>query len=82
MRPGATVGTSPFKMWISVPQVVVREIFTMASVAAWSEGRGLSYRARLPGPWYTSAFIVRFVIAFSIVAMCAPVIGGSALTGC
>jgi hypothetical protein len=42
----------------SVPQIVVFVILTMASVGAVIMGMGLSSKASLPGPWYTSAFMI------------------------
>src|SRR6478609_2056794 len=57
--PGTTSGTSPLRMWRSVPQMVVESIFTMTSVGASIFGSSTSSQARCPGPWYTSAFISR-----------------------
>src|SRR5450759_5306936 len=57
MRPSVTAGTSPFMIWRSEPQIVVMLSFTMMSVGSLILGFGTSSRARLPGPWYTSAFI-------------------------
>jgi len=50
IRPAVTVGTSPFRMWRSVPQIVEVVIRTMASPASWMVGRGMSSQARWPGP--------------------------------
>src|SRR5438874_3871969 len=58
MRPALTEATSPLRMWRSVPQIVVLVMRTMASVGAWTSGLGFSSQDRLPGPLYTSAFIV------------------------
>src|SRR4051812_18877340 len=55
--PGFTVGTSPLRMWRSVPQIVDESIRTMTSVGSSSTGSGTSSQPRWPGPWYTSAFI-------------------------
>ena len=48
--PSATVGTSPFRMCRSVPQMVVLVILTMASPGDCMTGLGLSSSLRLPGP--------------------------------
>ena len=45
IRPSVTVGTSPFRMWRSVPQIVDVVIRTIASVASRSSGS----RPLLPG---------------------------------
>ena len=58
MRPSVTSGTSPFKMWRSVPQIVTASTLTIASVSAVTTGIGTSSQSLRPGPWYTSAFIV------------------------
>ena len=50
MRPSVTLGTSPFRMWRSVPQIVEVVIRTTASVASWIVGLGRFSQARLPGP--------------------------------
>src|SRR5579871_5353815 len=50
MRPDVQVGTSPFRMCRSVPQIVVRVTFTMASVGAVITGLGLPSRDFLFGP--------------------------------
>ena len=50
MRPSVTVGTSPFRMWRSVPQMVDVVIRTTASVASWTLGLGRFSQARFPGP--------------------------------
>ena len=50
IRPGSQVGTSPLRIWRSVPQIVVWVIFTIASVASLISGIGLSSSAFLPGP--------------------------------
>src|SRR5512133_2458591 len=50
MRPSVTVATSPFRMWRSVPQIVVLVTFTMASVGSFIAGLGFSSQERLPGP--------------------------------
>jgi hypothetical protein len=50
MRPGWQVSTSPLRMCRSVPQIVVRVIFTMASVGAPSVGFGRSSSAFFCGP--------------------------------
>ena len=49
IRPGAQVGTSPFKMCRSVPQMVVVETLMMASVGLLISGSGRSSSAFLPG---------------------------------
>src|SRR3954451_2227190 len=48
-------------MWRSVPQIVAESTLTMTSVGAWILGSGASSQARCPGPWYTSAFILRLL---------------------
>ena len=58
--PGIHVGTSPFRMCRSVPQIVVFTILTTASLCCSSFGLGRSSTAIDLGPWYTSAFIVLF----------------------
>jgi hypothetical protein len=50
IRPGWQVGTSPFKICRSVPQIVVFVIFTIASVGAWIAGFGRFSNALFPGP--------------------------------
>ena len=50
MRPSVTVGTSPLRMWRSVPQMVVVVIRTTASVASSIRGFGISSQERRPGP--------------------------------
>ena len=57
MRPSATVGTSPLRMWRSVPQIVVVSTLTMTSVGSSSPGSSTVSHDRSPGPPYTSAFI-------------------------
>lgn len=49
-RPSTTAGTSPARMWRSVPQMVVATIFTIASVGFWSVGFARSSNALFPGP--------------------------------
>jgi hypothetical protein len=56
--PGTQVGTSPFRMCRSVPQIVVFTILTTASLGCSSLGLGRSSTEIDLGPWYTSAFIV------------------------
>src|SRR5262247_610992 len=56
--PGSTSGTSPLRMWRSVPQIVAESIRTIASVSAISSGSGTVSQERCPGPWKTSAFMV------------------------
>src|SRR6478609_4364988 len=58
IRPAATAGTSPLRMCRSVPQMVVVSILTMTSVACSIFGSGTSSQALMPGPWYTSAFMI------------------------
>jgi hypothetical protein len=60
IRPSVAVGTSPLRMWRSLPQIVEVVIRTMASVASLTIGLGLSSQARRPGPWKTRAFMVVF----------------------
>src|ERR1044072_6853065 len=55
--PGCTSGPSPLRMWRSVPQIVAESIRTIASVGCWIAGSGTSSQERIPGPWYTSAFM-------------------------
>ena len=50
-RPSLTVATSPFRMWRSVPQMVVVTIRTTASVGCRTTGWAFSSHAFLPGPW-------------------------------
>ena len=50
IRPSVTEGTSPFRMWRSVPQMVDVVIRTTASVASRISGRGFFSQARFPGP--------------------------------
>ena len=50
IRPGSQLGTSPFRIWRSVPQIVVLEILTIASVGAPIAGFGRSSTAFFPGP--------------------------------
>ena len=68
MRPSVTAGTSPFRMCRSVPQMVEVVTRTIASLASWILGLGLSSHAFLPGPWYVRAFIVPTSFA-GVVAM-------------
>ena len=49
-RPRLTSGTSPLRMWRSVPQIVDVSIRTIASVGSTSTGSGTVSQARLPGP--------------------------------
>src|SRR5690349_13196248 len=53
--PGVTSGTSPFRMWRSVPQIVADPMRTIASVGSRMTGSGTDSQPRFPGPWYTSA---------------------------
>ena len=55
--PGSTSGTSPLRMWRSVPQIVDESIFTTTSVGSWIVGSGTDSHARWPGPLKTSAFM-------------------------
>src|SRR5664279_894480 len=57
IRPSLTVGTSPFRMCRSVPQIVVVSTATITSVGSTILGSGTSCHAFWPGPWYTRAFI-------------------------
>ena len=48
----------PSRMCRSVPQIVAESMRTIASVGSTGcTGSGTSSQARLPGPWYTRAFI-------------------------
>ena len=49
--PGFTSGTSPLRMWRSVPQIVDESIRTIASVGSTILGSGTSSQTRSPGPW-------------------------------
>jgi hypothetical protein len=49
--PGATSGTSPFRMWRSVPQMVAESIRTMASVGDWMTGSETVSQLFSAGPW-------------------------------
>src|SRR6478735_843265 len=80
--PGRTSGTSPLRMWRSVPQIVEASILTIASVGSWIVGSGTSSQVRRPGPWYTSAFILRLLFFPSLVRRGARGIGGGAEKGC
>jgi len=51
MVPGATSGTSPFRMWRSVPQMVAESIRTMASVGDWMTGSETVSQLSSAGPW-------------------------------
>ncbi len=48
--PGVTSGRSPFKMWRSVPQMVVASTRTIASVSSMSVGSGTSSQLLSLGP--------------------------------
>ncbi|GLZ45729.1 hypothetical protein Acsp06_19140 [Actinomycetospora sp. NBRC 106375] len=41
-----------------MPQMVVVSTLTTTSVGSWTVASGTSSQALLPGPWYTSAFIL------------------------
>ncbi len=58
IRPGVVSGTSPFRMWRSVPQIVVASTRTMTSPSCSISGSATSLQLFRPGPSYTSAFIV------------------------
>jgi hypothetical protein len=47
---GLDLGTSPLRMWRSVPQIVVESIFTIASVASTTPGSDTESHERWPGP--------------------------------
>src|SRR6266542_2601290 len=49
--PGFTSGTSPLRMWRSVPQMVDESIWTTASVGSRTVGSWTVSQARRPGPW-------------------------------
>ena len=48
--PGVDSGTSPLRMWRSVPQIVDESIRTIASVGSMIVGSGTDSQARCPGP--------------------------------
>src|SRR3954452_10269065 len=53
--PGSTSGTSPFRMWRSVPQIVDESTRTTTSPGSRTAGSGTVSQTRRPGPWYTHA---------------------------
>src|SRR6476646_5636297 len=57
IRPSVTAGTSPLRMWRSVPQIVTASTRTIASVSACKVGFGTSSHDLFPGPRYTRAFM-------------------------
>jgi hypothetical protein len=48
--PLATAGTSPLRMWRSVPQMVVVSTLTITSLGFWIVGSGTSVQDFSPGP--------------------------------
>src|SRR5579884_1055855 len=61
IRPSATSGTSPPRMCRSVPQIVTASTRTITSVVSTRSGSGTTCQERLPGPWYTNAFMAASV---------------------
>ena len=48
IRPSVTVGTCPFMMWRSLPQIVVRAILTTASEGSLTFALGFCSHDRTP----------------------------------
>src|SRR6188472_4092940 len=57
IRPFVTAGTSPLRIWRSVPQIVVVSTLTITSLGFWILGSGTSVQDISPGPPYTRAFM-------------------------